>query len=312
MRSLILSVFTPAVRRRYDVMMLPGIVTPASKVILLLSVLLGRRFVFCADSVFRPSESTTKNKLRSLRLNRAVKFAGAVLVPGRASRDYFEAQGVPAARVFEGLYNLDPAEIEERYRHAISERESLRARHRIRPSDFVFLMAANFIPNRCHEILFEAFRKLPERMNASLVLIGEGPRQQHIEALCSSEAFRNVRLIGSVPFRELAVWYAAADAYVHSGYEPYSTALQFAAIVGLPIVTTVGVGAAADYLLPDYSNLLSEVKDAERLAKNMIRMATDSEMVNGLRQNVRRLAAKRTADWAADQFEQAAKMALGK
>ena len=309
-RSLISSVLAPVARRSYDVIMIPGVASRASQAVLLCSMALGRSFVYCADTVFRPYGSAMRDRMRSLRDRRIMKFAGAVLVPGRASRQYFEAQGMPATRVFEGLYNLDPAEVGGAFCGAVTARVSLRARHAIPASGFVFLMVANMTPNRCHKVLLDAFRRLPEGLSASLVLIGTGPKQSEIETLCRSDAFRNVRLIGPVPFRALAGWYAAADAYVHSGYEPYSTALQFAAIVGLPIVTTVGVGAAADYLEPEYASLLSPVKDAERLAENMIRVATDRELAGRLRQTVRHLATGRTADWAADQFEQAATVAF--
>lgn len=308
--TLISSVLAPLTCNRYDVIMTPGIASSASKAIVLCSMALGRCFVYCADSIARPYGNPFRERIRALRDNLLMKFAGAVLVPGKASRSYFEDRGVPAARIFEGLYNLDPVTVSEAFNKALTGRASLRAQHGIPTSHFVFLMVANLTTNRCHDVLLDAFRIVSKRVDASLVLIGTGPKRSAIEESCRLGDLRNVKLIGSVHFRALPSWYAAADAYVHSGYEPYSTALQFGSIVGLPIVTTFGVGAAEDYLQPFKPELLSPVNQSECLAENMLRVATNLEFSTRLRQHVARLASQRSANWAAEQFERAATTAL--
>ena len=66
-----------ATRRCYDVIMIHGVASRASQAVLLCSMALGRSFVYCADTVFRPYGSAVRDRMRSLRDRRIMKFAGA-------------------------------------------------------------------------------------------------------------------------------------------------------------------------------------------------------------------------------------------
>ena len=115
-------------------------------------------------------------------------------------------------------------------------------------------------------LVVDAFRKLPEAMDARLVLLGEGPLREEIEALGDKRIFTP----GYVRNRqELARWLASADLYV-SGMadETFGVSIVEAQASGLPVVG-VAAGAMIDRVTDDMGRL-GPVNDADAMAKNIM------------------------------------------
>jgi len=116
------------------------------------------------------------------------------------------------------------------------------------------------------DVVTEAFRRLPDGLNARLALIGEGPLKADIAALGD----RRIILPGYVSGRpELARWLASADLYA-SGMadETFGVSIVEAQASGLPVVG-VAAGAMLDRVTPDVGRL-GPVGDAETMAANML------------------------------------------
>jgi alpha-1,6-mannosyltransferase len=115
-------------------------------------------------------------------------------------------------------------------------------------------------------VVVDAFRKLPEAMDARLVLLGEGPLREEIEALGDKRIFTP----GYVRNRqELARWLASADIYV-SGMadETFGVSIVEAQASGLPVVG-VAAGAMIDRVTDDMGRL-GPVNDADAMASNIL------------------------------------------
>ena len=115
-------------------------------------------------------------------------------------------------------------------------------------------------------VVVDAFRKLPEALDARLVLLGEGPLRAEIEALGDKRIFTP----GYVRNRqELARWLASADLYV-SGMadETFGVSIIEAQASGLPVVG-VAAGAMIDRVTPDMGRL-GPVNDADAMATNIL------------------------------------------
>lgn len=116
------------------------------------------------------------------------------------------------------------------------------------------------------DVVAEAFRRLPEGLNARLALIGEGPLKADIAALGDPR----IVMPGYVRNRaELARWLASADLYA-SGMadETFGVSIVEAQASGLPVVG-VAAGAMLDRVTPDVGRL-GPVGDAEEMAANML------------------------------------------
>jgi len=116
------------------------------------------------------------------------------------------------------------------------------------------------------DVVVEAFRKLPKKLGARLVLLGDGPLRQSIEALGDER----ILMPGFVSDRDtLARWLASADIYV-SGMadETFGVSIVEAQASGLPVVG-VAAGAMIDRV-PGNIGRLGPVGDSAAMAKNIL------------------------------------------
>jgi len=116
------------------------------------------------------------------------------------------------------------------------------------------------------DVAVDAFRKLPRELGARLVLIGEGPLREQIEALGD----KRIIIPGYLQSRgELARWLASADVYV-SGMadETFGVSIVEAQASGLPVVG-VAAGAMIDRV-SDAVGRLGAVGDSDAMARNII------------------------------------------
>ena len=116
------------------------------------------------------------------------------------------------------------------------------------------------------DLVVDAFRQLPSRLGAKLVLIGEGPLKDEIAALGDERIFLPGYLNGRA---ELARWLASADIYV-SGMadETFGVSIVEAQASGLPVVG-VAAGAMIDRVT-DAVGRLGPVGDAAAMAANIV------------------------------------------
>src|SRR4029079_2877238 len=116
------------------------------------------------------------------------------------------------------------------------------------------------------DVVVEAFRRLPEGLDAKLVLLGEGTLRADIEALGD----KRIILPGYMKSRaELARWLASADIYA-SGMadETFGISIIEAQASGLRVVG-VAAGAMIDRV-SKATGRLGPVDDAEAMAANIM------------------------------------------
>jgi len=140
-------------------------------------------------------------------------------------------------------------------------------------------------------IVVEAFRRLPARLGAVLLLLGDGPmREQFIG--------REVGRIFAPGYcrdrDELAAWLASADIYVSAmADETFGISIVEAQASGLPVVG-VAAGAMVDRV-PSGLGLVGEVDDAAVMAGNIL------AVLNGDRQAIGERARAHALQFSWDQ-----------
>ncbi len=297
---------------RFDVIVIPGYSRLTPVTVILYCLLTRTPYILSADKIEdHPSPSLIRAMaISAVRLFR--RSSSAFWVPGKAARRYLCGQGIEDKRIFEGCYTLDYLAIRDQVGRLKGECPETRRRFSIDEQGFVFLMAANVIPKRRHDLLLKAFSLVvAECPNAYLLLAGDGADNETIARLSEEKGLKNICLAGPVSFDSLAPMYALADAYVHSGGEPYSTAVAYGAIAGLSIVTTAEVGAAGDYVIEDETGYLIDSKDVSGFADKMILLIRNRETTQRLGRNAGKLACRFTTERAAEQLEKAVAVATG-
>jgi len=126
-------------------------------------------------------------------------------------------------------------------------------------------------------VVVDAFRKLPRDMDARLVLLGEGPLREDIEALGDER----IVTPGFVRDRqELARWLASADLYVSAmADETFGVSIVEAQASGLPVVG-VAAGAMIDRVTNEMGRL-GPVNDSDAMAANILAVWTSDRATMG-------------------------------
>jgi len=185
-------------------------------------------YVYMADTVEERMTSRGMKKMKAAIYLRAA----FVFVTGHAAVRFFvERYGVPREKLLIGYYNFDYAKIRRLAREGLSQREPMRQKLGVAPSDILSVMAANFQPFRDQLSLIQNFEF---SKGNKLLLIGEGECLQACKAYVEQQALSDrVLFLPGFAFETLIHLLPACDVYVHSGEEPYSTMPLLARLAGL-------------------------------------------------------------------------------
>jgi glycosyltransferase involved in cell wall biosynthesis len=300
-----LSIANELKRKNYDVVLIPGYSRATSAAAIVLSEILNIPFVLSVDS-FRYGEGLSKKiTWRTATRRHILKRAAAIWVPGKAARDQLESQNIPHRKIFEGAYCFDSISLHSSMVPFRDKRSDMRKSLGLTEDSFVFLTVGNMIKTRRYRTLAKAFDKAAVGLVSDLIMIGDGPDRPSIDSLIQSSGIRHIHLLHSVPFHELFAYYAASDAYVHPGADAFSTATELAAIAGLPIVATPGVGYVYDLIKQDVQPLLSDIDDEDALQSNLHKLIVNRKFATELGGHTEVAATRRNAQWAAEELENA-------
>lgn len=277
-------------RGRYDVVVVPGHMPLTSPLAAAYAKVTRARLVYSADTIVtQPMSRGRRAAYRGL-----VSAVDAVWTPGAAGRSFWTALGMPSQRIFEGMYTLSFDEIERGLRDSESQQDLRRSLDLA--GRFVHLFVGHFTPGRRVPDLVRAFTE-GAASDDGLLLIGEGEDSAKVRSLIKGHPRRHIRHLPGVSFDDLHAYFGLADSYVHPGAEPYSLALQEAALVGLPIIASEAVGATHDYVVDGVNGIRIEPGDQRALAEALRR-------VRGIRppESLVHRARSRGVDFAVGQF----------
>lgn len=292
----------------YDVVVIPGYHHATTAAAIAYCIATGTPYVLGIDTMPRAAH---RDHARDLLVRFFLSRAGAVWCAGRASRQYARTMEVPEERLFEGMYALDVARIDQLLGPHRVGRSELRCELGLSDGAFTFLWAGQVLRERRVDLIVRAFAEVQRRGDAAaLLLVGDGQARRALENLAARIAPRGVSFLPPKPFAEFAAYYAAADAYV-CARETYSLGVAQAAIASLPVVATDAVGAAADYVVDGRSGFVVPFGGPEALGDAMTRLSGDARLAAGMGEEGRRIASARSVVWAAEQLESAIARAGG-
>jgi glycosyltransferase involved in cell wall biosynthesis len=210
---------------------------------------------------------------------RALQQADAFVVPGRASREYLEAEGVRSDAIFVAPNAVDPAIFGA-------------VEHRPGSGTCRVLAVGRLAPEKGFDVLLRAVAGLP----VDVTIAGTGPDEDRLRALAGA----NVTFLGHVDRDRLAQVYAEADVFVlPSLAEPWGMALNEAALAGLPLVASDAAGAAYDLVEGGVNGFRFPAGDAPALRAALEQLVRDPELARRMGAQSRALSLRVTpAAWA--------------
>ncbi|NML14407.1 glycosyltransferase family 4 protein [Azohydromonas caseinilytica] len=133
----------------------------------------------------------------------------------------------------------------------------------------LLLSVGNLVPLKGHDLTMRALQLLlPEHPGARLVIVGEGPELERLQALARELGLADkVRFAGRLDNASLAAWFSAADMLVlASSREGWANVLLEAMACGTPVVATA-VGGSPEVVADAAAGVLVRERSAEGIAQ---------------------------------------------
>jgi glycosyltransferase involved in cell wall biosynthesis len=154
------------------------------------------------------------------------------------------------------------------------------------------LYVGRLIERKGVEYLLRAFKLLREKMDAELVIVGNGFLLRNLQDLASELGLgQSVRFLSDLTSEELGAQYLSSNVFVlpaiidsKGDTEGLGVVLIEAMTFGLPCVAS-GVGGIVDVVLDEETGLLVPEKDPEALMKALQRVLSDKELASKLVNN---------------------------
>ena len=204
-----------------------------------------------------------RDHLRRFRTAQPIlKWADRVVVPSAYLRDEFRQFGIES-QVVPNFIDLS--------------RFSFRIRNPLRPH---LVCTRGFHPYYCIDVVVRAFARIQRVFpDACLDLVGGGPLEGQIRKLVRTSNLQRVTFVGVTCYQDIGRFYNQADIFINASRldnMPVSILEAFAS--GTPVVTTAAEGIR--YLVEhERTGLLCETGDDEALARNVLRLLQDPNLV---------------------------------
>ncbi len=242
-----------------------------------------------------------RNPLKEAAKSLVVRRYDAALVGGTPHREYVRSLGVPEDRIFFG-YDAVDNDFFARGAAAAREGDAVLRRELSLPARY-FLCNTRFLPRKNIDGLLRAYALY--RRNATdapwgLVVSGSGETEPELRALEASLQLEGVTWPGFLQYDRLPVYYGLASAFVHPAKaEAWGLVLNEAAAAGLPVLSSMNVGAAHELLHHGENGFAFDPADDQSIARAL----TDVANLGGPQRAALGEASRRiVADWSPARF----------
>lgn len=196
---------------------------------------------------------------------------------GENNRRYFEHYGMRPDRLFPAHYCVDNDFFRLKAEEMAPRKKEVRSGFGISDDAPVILFAGKFIEKKQPMLLIEAFAKLRREMPCWLLMAGDGPLREAMEARIRRLHVPDVVFSGFLNQTEIPRAYTAADIFVlPSGYmETWGLVVNEAMNFSLPLVVTDKVGCAADLVQDGWNGFVVDHRSADALKCALERLSGD-------------------------------------
>lgn len=232
---------------RPNAVLITGWNEPALMAAYPLMKLMGMPVILRGESnTLRPRRTFTRLLHRLL-----LSFVFAIVVIGKANRQFYLNNGFPAERLFDGAYFVESDRMVAMAEGHAQDRDALRAENGFGGEDFVFSFVGKHVPFKRPMLLVEAAALARQRgLPVKLLFAGSG---ELTEALKRRAAELNVpaQFTGFLNQTEMWKAYVPADAFVlpSTHGETWGLVTNEAMLFGLPVIVSDQVGCGPDLVI---------------------------------------------------------------
>ena len=232
---------------RPDAVLITGWNEPGLMVAYPLMRLLGVPVILRGESnALRPRSAITRRLHRLL-----LGFVSAIVVIGKANRQFYLDNGVPAECLFEGAYFVESERMLKMAEAHAGERVALRKANGFDDADFVFSFVGKHVPFKRPMLLVEAAALARQRgLLVKLLFAGSGELTDALKRR-ANELSVPVHFTGFLNQSEMWKAYVPADAFVlpSTNGETWGLVTNEAMLFGLPVIVSDQVGSGPDLVI---------------------------------------------------------------
>lgn len=234
-------------------------------------------------------------------------FAAAV-VAGKRSRRYLESLGINSGRIFEGCDVINNAHFATHTYAKRMDSQSADAATRFGNGYCLVCCRLVAVKNLSYLLLEYAKYLASSRRKMPLVIVGDGPLREKLEALAARACPGMVTFAGKKSYNELPDYYLSAKALIlASRSETWGLVVNEAMAAGLPVIVSRRCGCADD-LVTDEDNGWTFDPDCPTALTNVLLKLDCLPNERVARMGERSRA--RISAWDLDKFDRALNQAL--
>lgn len=212
---------------------------------------------------------------------------------GRTTIDCFRDWGFPAQR----MVNLPIfVTVEEDFPAYQAQRNDLLARYGAVPGDFLISGGSRLIHEKGYDLLIRAVAILPEEIRAvvKVVIVGSGDALAELEQLVVDLNLAHCVVLEKwLAIGDFKALIANSDVFVHPARFDSFGGTTLGMALGVPVIGSIGAGAAVDRIEHGVNGFLYEAEDIEALAGAIVQLYRDPE----LKQRMGRAARETALQW---------------
>jgi glycosyltransferase involved in cell wall biosynthesis len=208
---------------------------------------------------------------RRLPLRCLFRQFSAITCVGAANRAYFEAFGVPAARLFFAPHAVNQDLFDPTAPAHLAAAAAQRAELGLAPAARVVLFAGKFVAAKQPRELLEAFISLQPRQ-AALVFIGDGEERATLVSLARAAAPGSVHFLPFANQSEMPARYLLGDVFTlpsRGWYETWGLAVNEAMHMGRPCLVSDRVGCQQDLVTDGETGWVFRADDPSHLRQKL-------------------------------------------
>lgn len=262
----------------FDVALLHGL--PSVMALAPLLCLAGRLpFVIRSEANTIKERSFLKRLRNRLLLPPLVRAAGAVVVIGSSSREFWRSQGTPRCKVFLSPYSVDSDYWKRKAVTLCPQRERIRKSLGL-GGEVCIVSVARLEKVKAFDVLLNAAALLSKSCLSNrfkILLVGSGSQESPLRKMVHNLGLSDtVRFEGFRQQEELCKYYTAADVFVlPSKDEPWGLVVNEAMHFALPIVVSNAVGAGPDLVRNGINGFIVPTNSPQALASALEKLISD-------------------------------------
>lgn len=233
----------------------------------------------CDGNVKKETDAPGRRLLRHALARRNIRRAGALLCIGSQNCKYYSFFGAQERQMFMAPWEIDYPELQAHLDIALPRRGELRSALGVKDQVVVSSIGRLYSLKGFQDVITAVTRLVSEGLPVTLLIAGDGPYRQHLEALAARAPVGAVRLLGNLTRHGIVELLVSSDVFVLCSHvEAWGLVVNEAALAGLPLLTSDAVGAAPDLIVPARNGFVYPARDTRRLYELLREMVARKDL----------------------------------